>query len=192
MAKVFHLGNKDTDMKELVSLLHKKAVKNKFLNKEFKVEKEVMSEKILKYMDNKKVDAILFKQNIMSEKRDKVGALQSTVQAQTLKCAKITKNRVIFNPYKVEDSLGKKASKEVILKKYSINNWDGMVALLKKKGIEPKEFIKYVTVEKTVDSDKLNQLESLGKITMDDLEGTYEVEEISSYIQISEVKEGNQ
>lgn len=106
-----------------------------------------------------------------------------------IQCKKISRRRVNYDADKLEERLGKETCLEFIDKEYVINDIDGLIKLLKEAGVKPKEFKKFIDVKKTVNKEKIDQLSDLGEIKAEDIKGCYSVEEISSYLSVSEVKE---
>lgn len=102
---------------------------------------------------------------------------------------KVYKNRVVYDAEKVENAVGKKLASEIIEKEYTVNDMVGLTAYLKECGVDPKVFKDFIDVSKTVNTAKLEQAYQLGKVEMKDLRGCYDVELISSYIDVKEVDE---
>lgn len=109
-------------------------------------------------------------------------------------CEKYTVTRiqrmsVDFDPEKLEKTLGKDISKEVIHKSYEIADIDGLIGYLKECGADPKIFKSFLNIYKSVDLDELDKLEELGKISRDQVEGCYTVKRQKPYFTVS-VKRG--
>ena len=71
---------------------------------------------------------------------------------------------VTFDTNKLKKVLTKKQQKSVIRKHYKVNNWPGLLNLLKESGVEWKEFLKYVDVSEDVDEAALEKLVELGEV----------------------------
>ena len=98
----------------------------------------------------------------------------------------IKKVTVTFDADKLEKRLDKELCNEFIEKKYEINNIEGLVKYLKSCGVDPKEFKKYINVEKKVNNKKLDEISNLGDITEEDLKGCFTTKESVGYIKITE------
>lgn len=83
--------------------------------------------------------------------------------------------KVIFDADKLKDKLGKRLSAQVIETKAVIEDLAGLTKYLRACGVDPKTFKSFISVQKSVDKVALEQLESLGKVSKEDLVGTFEV-----------------
>lgn len=169
----------------IIQLFELKANKKRF-DYEFECKKNKLTRIIESYMEINGHSSLnlSYKREVPDPKNK---AFRNIVD-QGLRVVKIVRRKIFFNADKLEEKLGKELCREFITRTYVINDWDAMVKLLKSKGIKANEFIKYVTVDKTVDTAKLEQMEALGDITKKELNGTYEVKILSSYLQIDAVK----
>lgn len=120
---------------------------------------------------------------------DPSNKLMKKVIEQGLRVIKVVRNKIVFNPDKLEEKLGKEFCRDFIYRKYIINDWDGMVKLLKSHGIQAKDFIGFIDVEKSVDEAKIEQMEAVGDLSRKELQGTYEVKQLSSYLQVDTIKQ---
>lgn len=98
---------------------------------------------------------------------------------------RVQNTRIKFDPEKLEKALGKTLSEDVIVKRYTINDMFGLVSYLKQCGVDPKVFKSFITVSKTVDDKALDQLESIGKITAEQIKGCYTVNKDRPYFTVS-------
>lgn len=80
-----------------------------------------------------------------------------------------------WNPMKLVEALGKSISKQVVLKRYMINDMPALVEYLKECGVDPKVFKSFLDIEESVDQKELERLEELGRISKDQLKGCYTV-----------------
>lgn len=80
-----------------------------------------------------------------------------------------------WNPMKLVKALGKSISKQVVLKRYMINDMPALVEYLKECGVDPKVFKSFLDIEESVDQKELERLEELGRISKDQLKGCYTV-----------------
>ena len=87
---------------------------------------------------------------------------------------RIQKSSVEFDADKLEKALGKLAQ-NVVLKRYEIIDMIGLIAYLKECGVDPKIFRSFLNVSKSVDTQELDRLEELGKITADQIKGCYTI-----------------
>lgn len=104
---------------------------------------------------------------------------------------RIQKSSVVFDPEKLECALGKDISKSVIIKKYEIIDVVGLIAYLKTFGVDPKVFKSFLSVSKSVDTNELDRLEELGKITAKQVEGCYTVKRQKPYFTVNVSKGRN-
>lgn len=84
-------------------------------------------------------------------------------------CQRVSQVEVKFDVNKLKDVLDKKQQKKVLKKHYQVNNWPGLLNLLKESGVEWKEFLKYVDVSETVDEAALEKLVELGEVDTDEI-----------------------
>ena len=146
----------------------KKSIKS--LNDQYDELKESTYKQVREHMANNGNDPLTFSYNY-----------------KQIKVTNVVRRKVIFNPDALENKLGKEFCREFISREYQITDWDKMVKLLKSKGIKPNEFLPFIKVEKRVDNSKIDQMESLGDITREELEGTYEVKEVANFFQMDEL-----
>lgn len=84
-------------------------------------------------------------------------------------CQRISQVQVTFDTNKLKKVLTKKQQKSVIRKHYKVNNWPGLLNLLKESGVEWKEFLKYVDVSEDVDEAALEKLVELGEVKAENI-----------------------
>ena len=111
--------------------------------------------------------------------------LENLSESNLLVVTKVQKSVVDFDVQKLEEALGKEYSKNVIAKEYQITDFEGLVKYLKSCGVNPQIFKKFVKVNKTVDTKKLDNLEELGKITLEQLNGCYTVKRQNPYFKVT-------
>lgn len=102
---------------------------------------------------------------------------------------RVQRSSVIFDADKLEDALGKSLSKNVIIKKYEIVDIDALITYLKECNVNPKIFKSFLSVSKLVDTQELDRLEELGKITKEQVKGCYTVRCQKPYFAVS-IKRG--
>lgn len=106
----------------------------------------------------------------------------------TIAIKKVTKTNVEWFPEKVAEAIPEELSAGVIDKRYEVTSWQALVNAMKKYGVPANEVIPYIAVEKTVNVAALEQLNELGDVSQEDLEGCYKVNVKSSYLSMSETK----
>lgn len=80
-----------------------------------------------------------------------------------------------WNADRLEKKVTKPIRRQIIKKHYVIHNMVGLGRYLKACGVDPNEFKRYVTVEKSVDQAEIDRLSQLGKISVKDISGCYVV-----------------
>lgn len=110
------------------------------------------------------------------------------VYSGTLTVKKVQKSSVEFDANKLEKALGKEFS-DVIIKKHEITDMTGLVTYLKECGCDPKIFKSFIQTTKSVDTKELDRLEEIGKITIAQVKGCYEVKPQKPYFTVT-VKKG--
>ena len=83
---------------------------------------------------------------------------------------------------------------DVVITNVSLTDVDGFKKFLKEKEIKWNEIKPYLNVERKVNQKKMDEFSELGKVTQEDIDGCYTVEEGTSYIKPteSEIKEENE
>lgn len=100
---------------------------------------------------------------IMIDLREEVRGIKRVI------CQRISQVDVKFDINKLKKVLTKKQQKSVIRKHYKVNNWPGLLNLLKESGVEWKEFLKYVEVSEDVDEKSLEKLVELGEVNAESI-----------------------
>lgn len=106
-----------------------------------------------------------------------------------IKVKKIQGVKVIFDADALEKKLPKDIKNVVIKKRYEINNMDKLVEYLKSCGVNPKVFKQFLIINKSVDVKMLEQFESIGKISEEQIKGCYSVKTNDPYYKVSGGKE---
>lgn len=78
-----------------------------------------------------------------------------------------------WNFQKLAENLGNKLFRQVVNKKYIINNMSGLIEYLKDCNVDPNVFKKYIDVEYSLNEAELDNLELLGKVKSEQLEGCF-------------------
>lgn len=108
--------------------------------------------------------------------------LDDGLSEQMLTVNKITKVKINFDANKLEKRLDNELKQEIINKKVEIINLEGLIEYLKECGVNPKEFKKYINVRKEVNTKKLDKMEELGRISLEDIEGCYSIDKNSNTV----------
>jgi hypothetical protein len=154
--------------------------KHKQQEEEFKSQKNKLETYISNFLFSNGVEKLRFR----ATQGNRFGQNQQDVE-----CKKIIRRSVIFDIDRLKQRLGKERCLEFIDKEYQINDMDGLVKLLKKSGVNPKDFKKFIDVNEVVNTKKLDKLKDIGDITLEELKGCYTVEELSSYIKVNAIDE---
>lgn len=109
-------------------------------------------------------------------------------EKQLMKVSKVVPTSIVWEPDKIEEVISKDEAKQVINKTYVINDMDGLITYLKSCGVSPKRFKGFIDVQKSVDTEALEQLSALGKVSEQDLSGCYTLNTKNSYIRLSIVE----
>lgn len=168
--------------------LYKKKAQLKKLEEEYKSLKGTVDAEVKTYMSSSGSDSLLF--SFKQQVPESPGSKYDIMVNKNVRIMNVVRRRIVFNPQALEDKFGKEFCRDFITRKYEIIDWDGMVNLLKSKGIKPNEFLPFIKVEKTVDNSKIDQMESVGDIKREELKGTYKVLELSNYLQMDEFSPG--
>jgi len=158
-------------LEEVILKLKKLNDDEKKHQEEYKTNKKMYEEKIIKFLGKKNEKSYDFTQ---SNRR--------------LKATFIENKKVDFNVEMIEQIVDKDLFEEFVEKTYTISDYEGLVKYLKSLGANPKVFKEFIHCEKQVNKNKLNQLSELGDISLDDLNGCYNVSVTSSYIKITETE----
>lgn len=97
---------------------------------------------------------------------------------------RIQKSSIKFDADKLEQVLGKDIASQVIQKTYYVEDMEGLIEYLKACGVNGKVFKSFIRVEKSVDQDALDHLESCGAVSMDDIEDCYELVQSKPYFTV--------
>jgi len=78
-----------------------------------------------------------------------------------------------WNFQKLAENLGNKLFRQVVDKKYIVNDMPGLIEYLKRCNVDPKIIKKYFDVEYSLNEAELDNLELLGKVKAEQLEGCF-------------------
>lgn len=93
---------------------------------------------------------------------------------ESYRCKYIEATQIIYDAEKIEEKFDKEFCNDVINKTYIVNDINGLIKLLKSSGVDPKQFKKFLYVEKTVNKEKLESLFDLGELSLEQLNGCYD------------------
>lgn len=172
MDNLFLLSDKQKKIKQAVIELDK--LNNSFKQQEeaYRHRKDELQAVIKDYTDQNNLSEFGFKTK------------NGFVKAKTVLTVKTT-----WFLDKLSEKLSKNVFSEIVDKTYTITDFDGLVSYLKSCGVDPKEFKKFIDVERKVNEKKIDQLGKLGEITQEDITGCYEAQAAFKCIKISELEE---
>ena len=155
-----------------VSLTECKRLAKKYLRVK---EQKIIAEKAIKDFKQEFNDKMerYFKQENIAKSLDISCFDESSSCLEDVRVNRIQKISVDFDAVKLENVLSKQLRKQVIIKRYEIIDYDGLVKYLKDCGVNPKIFKQFLNVSKTVDVQELERLEELGKITKEQIQNCY-------------------
>ena len=115
---------------------------------------------------SKKFDAI--KKDFYSKMDDEFKENQTKLEveyfAEAYEVTRIQKNNLEFDIGKLERSLDKETLKQVVVRHYSITDYERFVKYLKSIGADPAKVKEFLAVTKDVDTSAIDRLAELGKI----------------------------
>lgn len=115
---------------------------------------------------SKKFDAI--KKDFYSKMDDEFKENQTKFEveyfAEAYEVTRIQKNNLEFDVGKLERSLDKETLKQVVVRHYSITDYERFVKYLKSIGADPAKVKEFLAVTKDVDTSAIDRLAELGKI----------------------------
>lgn len=80
-----------------------------------------------------------------------------------------------WNFQKLAENLGNKLFRQIVNKKYVVSDMLGLVEYLKSCNVDPNIFKKYIDVEYSLNESELDNLELLGKVKAEQLEGCFNI-----------------
>lgn len=103
-----------------------------------------------------------------------------------MKARCVESNKIIWDVDKIKENIkDERILNEILEKKYTISDFNGLVEYL---DVDEGEFKSFLEIEEKVNEKSLDQLSQLGEVTDDMLDGCYKVQNISSYIKFTEIK----
>jgi hypothetical protein len=159
-----------TNEEVTASVIRLNKIKNKYdeIKKSYETEKKSLEKKIKDFLNTHGTKGVIVYDG------------DTAIDAKLVQSTK-----VIFDAEAIENKFDKEFCNEVIIKKYTINNYDGLVKYLKSCGVNSKIFKEYISVEKTVDTPTLNNMFDLGELSLDNMQGCYTVTTNEGHIKIN-------
>lgn len=105
-----------------------------------------------------------------------------------LNVTRIRTKRVTWLLDKLKQKLGKDTYKDVVDKTYTVNDMYGLIKYLKKCGVDPRKFKKFIDVDETLNETKLDTYYETGALKKSDIEGCYDVKFGEPCIRLTELK----
>ena len=173
MERILQDQKKDKELKQQVIELYRVESKFKRLKKE--------------YEDKKSNLVVAIKNQMFCNKGHwnefRFGAKNGDRRV-TMSVKKVEPVSIVWDADKLESALSKEVAKQVIVKTYEITDYAGLVKYLRGCGVDPKKFKRFVAVHKSVDEQSLDQLDALGEIDHNDIEGCYTKKVRSDYLRV--------
>lgn len=163
----------EKELIELVNNLQNTKAESAVLSSMYEEEKTFVYERLEKYMDEVGTKSVFVK----------------NYDGNLFKIAQVERKKINWLNDKLKNILNKDCQKQVVKKKYIILNYPKVVELLKQYNVPAKEFTQFIYVEEEIDEKALSELEALGKVKADDLNGTYTVDVTSKYLSMKEIKD---
>lgn len=167
------------DIKTLVLEFANKAKRFKKTKEFFDESKEYFEQVVGEYFDENHIDDDGLRIDYPS---DELGP------GSSITVKRIQKKTVLFDPDKVEEVIKRKVAGDgyilVVEKQYKISDIGGLVAYMRSLGADPSIFKTFISVDKSVKQEGLDQMEQLGIITHNDLKGCYTVKKAKPYFQL--------
>lgn len=91
----------------------------------------------------------------------------------SLTAKKVERATINYDASKLKEKLDAEIFNEIVVKEYVINDFAGLVAMLKAAGVSPAEFKKFVTVNQSINKAEVKRLYDSGNITKADIKGCY-------------------
>jgi hypothetical protein len=150
---------------------------------------EELKQKFYSEMDQYFVDKVENEKIVNTIYLDKNEKDEYVKTPKNILVKKIQRVKLKFNVKKLKSKLGKEISKKVIKKSYSITDMESLIKYLKSCNVDPEIFKSFISVQETVNENKLDELEIRGKISKDQIKGCYSIEAGQPYYTIRKVTE---
>jgi hypothetical protein len=103
---------------------------------------------------------------------------------------KIERMSIVYDVDKLKEKLDKEILSEILVKNYFIRDFNKLRTLMKKAGMSAKDFKECIGASEAVNKKSIEQLHSLGDITVADIKGCFTAT-LTKYVQIKEKKGGS-
>ena len=112
---------------------------------------------------------------------------EDDTQPKVISVKRIQNKSVVFDDEKLAKKLlSLNAGLDAITKTYVITDYAGLVTYLKECGVDPKVFRRFVETRYSVDKDNIKQMYELGQLSLESLEGCFEVKLQKPYYKITD------
>lgn len=91
----------------------------------------------------------------------------------SLVARKVERATINYDANKLKEKLAPDVFNEIVVKQYVINDFAGLVSMLKAAGVSPAEFKKFVAVNTSINKAEVKRLYGTGDITKADIKGCY-------------------
>lgn len=163
-------------LEQLTCELYEIKEKNKKLQDKYKIRIKFLEKEIEKIFSKKNESSYSF-----SCEED---GLQVYYKATSVKPKKIDWKMDVL-----QQVLDKDVFDQICNKKYTIIDYEGLAKYLKSLKADPKKIKTFIQCEKTMNQKMLDQLSSLGEISIEDLEGCYTVTDKEQYVRVTKSEE---
>lgn len=150
------------------------------LQKDLKTHTERVKQ-VLAQLD-KKVSNILYVNGLDSYEFYADRGLLFSLSPSVIKIKKVVQKKIKWKMEEIEKNLSQKKIDSFVDKKYMIKDIEKLTSLVRAAGISAKDFKSCISVEKTVNADRLDSAIELGEIERKELIGCYELEEGSKFL----------
>ena len=155
----------------------------KIINEAFRLDEEIKNKSIrlneLKIKIHEYFDKLHIK-TLRVEREDAYKDKFAKQRQEHINVNQIERAQIIYNAEKLKNKLNKNIFNEVVNTKYYIQDYNGLVNLLKQYGIKPSQFKQFISPEYEVNKEAINQAYQVGKIKKDDLKGCYKLKIVKS------------
>ena len=165
----------------------KAEVVQKFFEKQVKFKEEQAQFNKLKAQFNSDMEDFFKQEGIQ---KSITFSYDDEIAKRELIVSRVQKVNIEFDANKLEKVLDKKLGKQVIVKQYEIVDIDALIAYLKECNVDPKIFKSFLNISKSVNTQELDRLEEIGKITAKQVEGCYKIKCQNPYFTVG-VKRGH-
>lgn len=84
------------------------------------------------------------------------------------------RTKVDYDVDAILKKVDKKLAKKFIDRTYTVSDWDGFIAMLKRVDVPLEKIRPFISIKREVNQEKLSKLYEQGKLSIIDLEGCYE------------------